>query len=264
VVRFLIGLPTVLLALALLAVGWLLVTSFRPAPSLELLQLTGPFMLRSAIFALLTAAGQVTLGLLAALSVLWVARARWSQLALITIFLLPYAVPASEIALAFRFAAGPQSVWANIMQFWFGVSPEYWLYRHAFEASILASIWQFFPFSFLLSYLALQTTPRAMLRAAQLDGAPFLHMTGLIVLARIWPVLTAIFALRLMFMLVKFDTPFIFTETIDTPYDAATVELWRAVKGSTSPELNIIAWSLQLAALALAWLYLRARGNALG
>jgi len=188
--------------------------------------------------------------------VLWLARSRISQLALITVFLLPYAIPATVIGLVMRFALGPQSAWAEMMSRLAGIPPDFWLYRHPFEAAIFASIWQFFPFAFLLSYLALRTVPPILLRTAQLDGAPFLRMTYEIILVRIWPVLAAIFALRLVFMLVKFDTPFIFTEQIDSSKDVATIEVWRAIQGSPSPELSIIAWGLQLPAIAIALLYM--------
>ncbi|GGN62913.1 hypothetical protein GCM10011349_47040 [Novosphingobium indicum] len=196
---------------------------------------------------------------MAALSVLWLARTKKSQLALITVFLIPYAIPASVIGLAFRFAIGPQSAWAQFTSPLLGVPPNFWLYQHAFEAAVLASTWQFFPFAFLLSYLGLRTTPRAVLQAAQMDGAPFTRTTLMVVLARILPVIMAIFALRLAFMLVKFDTPFVFTEMIASGDDVATIELWRTIAGSTSPELNIIAWCLQITSFLLSLGYLAAR-----
>jgi len=144
-----------------------------------------------------------------------------------------------------------------------GVPPEFWLYEHPMAAAVVASIWQFFPFAFLLSYLALRAIPPATLRSAQLDGAPFLRMTRDIVIARIWPVLAAVFALRLVFMLVKFDTPFVFTETIESDSDVATIELWRAIDGSTSPELPLIAWGLQILAICCSAIYLWARRGSL-
>jgi ABC-type sugar transport system permease subunit len=261
-VRIIIGLPLVIMSLAVLSVFWLLLTDFWPEPSARTIAVALPFLFRTATFAVVTTTGQFALGLLAALCVLWLARSRWSQLGLITIFLLPYAIPASTIGLAFRFAFGPDSVWAAWASPLFGVEPQFWLYDNALKASMVACIWQFFPFSFLLFYLALKTTPAATLRAAQLDGAGFTRITLNVVLGRIAPILAAVFVLRLTFMLVKFDTPFVFTETIATLDDVATVELARAVIGSPSPELPVIAWALQLTAFLVAITYVGLRRRA--
>jgi ABC-type sugar transport system permease subunit len=236
-----------------------LATEFPLVVNAETTGLALPFLARSLVFAAITAAAQTTLGVLAALTVLWLARRRVSQLALITIFLLPYAVPASVIGLVFRFTFGTDSAWATTISPLLGVPVDYWLYAHPLRAAGLATIWQFFPFAFLLSFLAIRSIPREVLRSAQLDGAPFWRLLRTIVLARIWPVLASIFALRFVFMLVKFDTPFIFTETIASSQDVATVELWRAVAGSGSPELPVIAWGLQLTVIALATGYVIAQ-----
>lgn len=256
--RLLIGLPAGLMAISLLRVLWLLVAQFTPALSSETMALAWPFLARSLIYALVTSSGQVLVGLLAAFTVLWLARSRASQLAMITVYLIPYAIPASVIALAVRFALGAQSAWADIVSPIVGVEPGFWLYQNTFTIAVLVSIWQFFPFAFLLSFLALRTIPSETLRAAQLDGAPFMAMVRDIVLRRIWSVLMAIFGLRLVFMLVKFDTPFVFTEKIASVHDVATIELWRAIGGSTSPELTVIAWGLQLFVLSVSLLYVSA------
>lgn len=261
--RFLIGFPVILMWLSVSLVLWLLLSDFAPAMSAESVKLAAPFVVRSVIYAVVSAAGQVAVGVLAALTVLWLARGRLAQLAMITVFLIPYAIPASVVGLAYRFGLGPGSAWAETMSPFLGVEPQFWLYDHTFEAAILASIWQFFPFAFLLSYLALRTIPPMTLRAAQLDGAPFRRMSHDIVLGRIWPVLAAIFALRLVFMLVKFDTPFIFTEKIQSENDVATVELWRAIGGSTSAELPVLAWALQLLTLLCCVMFLVARRKSL-
>jgi len=262
--RILIGLPIGLMGLCVVLVLGVLVGDFLPAITSENLGLAGPFLLRTIAYALITAMGQVLIGLLAALTVLWLAKRRLSQLVLIVVFLLPYAIPATVIGLVFRFGLGSESMWAQYASPFFGVAPTYWLYDHTFEAAILASIWQFFPFAFLLSFLALRSIPTQTLRAAQIDGAPFHHILAAIVLPRIWPVLAAILSLRFIFMMVKFDTPYVFTETIQSAHDVATIELWRAIAGSTSPELSLIGWGLQLMVLfvAASYVWVRARRDA--
>ncbi len=250
--RLLLGIQIALLAGSLVLVLQLLITGLPSGWSGENWLLAAPFVARSLIYAFVTAATQVAVGLAAALTILWLTQGRRAQLILITIFLLPYAVPATVIGLVFRFGLGAESAWAEAVSPIFGVPTTYWLTEHAFEASILASIWQFFPFAFLLCFLALKSLDPQMLRAAQSDGAPFRAMLSHIILARIWPILVGVFTLRLLFMLVKFDTPYVFTELINSLDDTATVELRRAVVGSNSPELGLIGWSLQLCALVVA------------
>lgn len=257
--RVLTYLPQLLMAAVLLLVGWCLSTEFRPELARENFELALPFIGRSVAFAIATAAGQTLLGLLAALSVLWLARRRLTQMIMLTIFLVPYAIPASLIGLVFRFALGGQSAWAQMSSSTFGIPSDYWLYAHPLRAASLASIWQFFPFAFLLIFLALRSIPQEVIRSAQIDGAPFSALLRDVVLARIWPVLASVFALRIVFMLVKFDTPFVFTETIASPEDVATVELWRAFSGSSSPELAVIAWCLQLLVLFVSLTYIAAQ-----
>jgi ABC-type sugar transport system permease subunit len=259
VTRLLTIIPYGIMGITLLLVLWRLATEFALVVNVETVTLALPFLVRSVVFATLTAAAQTLVGLAAALTVLWLARRRITQLALITIFLLPYAVPASVIGLVFRFVVGTGSAWATTMSPLVGVPPEYWLYSHPLRAAGLATIWQFSPFAFLLSFLAIRAIPQGELRSAQMDGAPFWKLLESVVLARIWPVLASIFALRLVFMLVKFDTPYVFTEMIASADDVATVELWRVFKGSGSPELPIIAWALQLTVIGLATGYVFAQ-----
>lgn len=255
--RALMLISTTLLVLPLSLVLIALVKDYRPDLSSEGWGLARPFLGRTLIFALASTVGQMIVGVAAALTVLWTTRSALKQTIVIAVFLLPYAIPASVVGLSFGFAAGPQSYWAEMMESVFSIPPGYWLYDHPLLSAVAASIWQYFPFAFLLTLLALRTIPADTLRAAQLDGATFSSITSKIVLRSIWPVLLAIFMLRFVFMLVKFDTPFVFLEKIATRDEVATLELWRSVRGSDSSHLGTIAWMLQLSAIAIALLYAR-------
>jgi ABC-type sugar transport system permease subunit len=261
---FLTGVIPAITALALGLSIWLLITSFWPDFSTAHLRLAWPFLMRTFVFTLVSATFQVAIGLLAALTILWVARSQLSRLLLTTIFLVPYAIPASIVGLAFRFGLGPQSAWAIAMSNHFGIAPDYWLFENAMFVATVVSIWQFFPFSFLICYLTLLSIPESMLRSARIDGAGFIRILVDIALARIWPVLLAVFLLRIVFMMVKFDTLFIFTEAILSDSDVATIELARAISGSTSPELNVIAWLLQASAFGVAIIYFRLNQRSIG
>lgn len=190
---------------------------------------------------------QVVLGLAAALAVHWTGRKGLRPL-LVTAMLAPYATPPALIGLVYRFLFGRNGDVPQLALSWFGLPAETWYSLHPVAAASAASVWQFFPFSFLLIYTALTGTPSAQLKAARLDGAPFWTMTYKVVLLRIAPVLLAVFVLRFIFMLVKFDTPYIFTEAgLASRADVATVEIYGAFRGST----NFIAAGESLAAMAV-------------
>lgn len=202
---------------------------------------------RTLYYATASSVLQVLLGLMAALSVHWASRG-WLKPVFVTILLAPYATPSALIGMVYRFLFGMNGDVPRLFERWFDTLPETWYVLHPVTASVAASVWQFFPFSFLLLYVALAGTPTAQLKSARLDGAPFWVLTWRIVLRRILPVLLAVFVLRFIFMLVKFDTPYIFTEAgLASPADVATVEIYAAFRGSTT----FIAAGESIAALAV-------------
>lgn len=204
---------------------------------------------------------QVLVGLVAALAVLWTCRG-WVRPLVVTTLLLPYAIPSTLVGLLYRYLFAKNADAPLALERWFGIPPDTWYTLHPVSAAIAASVWQFFPFSFLLLYIALAGTPSAQLKSAQLDGAPFWMMTGRIVLRRILPVLFAVFILRFIFMLVKFDTPYVFTEArLASAADVATIEIYRAFQGSAdyiAPGESVAAFAVfvlgALAAFIYAWL----------
>lgn len=217
---------------------------------------TGVFLLRTAIFATITALLQTILGLAAALSVLWAGPRPRVRLLLITLFMLPYAIPSSLIGLSFKFALGAEGWIAAAAEAALGWPRDTLLGPNKLAVAGLASVWQFFPFAFLLFFLSLKSTPQAQLRSARLDGAPAAAMLIEIVLGRIWVVALSILFLRLAFMLVKYDTPFVFTVAMASEDDVATVELAKLLQGSSSLDLVALAWSLLGLSLAVVTGYL--------
>jgi multiple sugar transport system permease protein len=219
-----------------------------------------PILGRTLVFALFSSAAQTIIGLLSALAVLWCARSFWERIALVACYYLPYAVPSALVGLAYRFAIGPRGSFAEVMRAVFGIDPAFWLLENPLVAATVASAWQFAPFAFLLSYLALRSTPRRYLDAARIDGAPFWSLLIDIVLRRILPILISIFFLRLVFMIGKYDTPYIFTKGISSIEHVASVEIYPAFQSDAirglPATLTLVVFGLSV---ITAGLYLIAR-----
>ena len=224
-----------------------------------------PILVRTVLFAGVSAAVQTALGLAMALAVLLTARTVAQRAAMIACFFAPYTVPSVLAGLAYRFALGPLASLPLALQRWFGIPAPFWLTAHPMLAATLASIWQFSPFAFLLIYLALKTTSTRHIEAARIDGASGWKLLSRIVLPPIAPVLLAVFFLRLVFMLGKYETPFIFTKQVMTTSQVASVAIAAAYGGSGGSLIGgatSLAVALFLVSASVAWLYLWARRGA--
>lgn len=73
-----------------------------------------------------------------------------------------------------------------------------WLGQHALLSVIIADIWQWTPFIFILSLAALQSLPRSVLEAARIDGATAWQQIIHIKLPLMMPVLIVTALLRLI------------------------------------------------------------------
>ena len=73
-----------------------------------------------------------------------------------------------------------------------------WLGQHALLSVVIADIWQWTPFIFILSLAALQSLPRSALEAARIDGASGWQQIWHIKLPLMMPVLIVTCLLRLI------------------------------------------------------------------
>jgi len=87
-----------------------------------------------------------------------------------------------------------------------------WLGQHALLSVMIADIWQWTPFIFILSLAALQSLPRSALEAAKIDGATGWQQIRHIKLPLMMPVLIVTGLLRLIDAFKVLEVIFVMTE----------------------------------------------------
>lgn len=115
-----------------------------------------------------------------------------------TLFILPMMIAPVVVGLMWRYmyhpSVGTFNRWLKSMGFE-GVD---WLGQHALLSVIIADIWQWTPFIFILALAALQSLPRSALEAARIDGATTWQQIWYIKLPLMMPVLIVTALLRLI------------------------------------------------------------------
>lgn len=81
-----------------------------------------------------------------------------------------------------------------------------------YPSILIAEIWQWTPFMFLLLYAALSNVDQSQLEAAEIDGAGFLRVFRRIVLPAIWPVLAIAVLIRALDLFRLFDVVWALTK----------------------------------------------------
>jgi multiple sugar transport system permease protein len=129
-----------------------------------------------------------------------------------TLFILPMMIAPIVVGLMWRYMYHPTVGTFNRTLKWLGLDPIPWLSdaNWALVAVIIADIWQWTPFIFILALAALQSLPRSALEAARIDGAngwqqilhiklplmlPVLIITGLLRLIDAFKVLEVVLVL---------------------------------------------------------------------
>lgn len=115
-----------------------------------------------------------------------------------TLFILPMMIAPVVVGLIWRYMYHPTlGVFNNTLES-FGLTSVDWLGQHALLSVIIADIWQWTPFIFILSLAALQSLPRSALEAARIDGATGWQQIVHIKLPLMMPVLIVTGLLRLI------------------------------------------------------------------
>lgn len=115
-----------------------------------------------------------------------------------TLFILPMMIAPVVVGLMWRYMYHPTVGTFNRFLDNFGISGVDWLGQHALMSIIIADIWQWTPFIFILSLAALQSLPRSSLEAARIDGATAWQQVWHIKLPLMMPVLIVTGLLRLI------------------------------------------------------------------
>jgi len=115
-----------------------------------------------------------------------------------TLFILPMMIAPVVVGLIWRYMYHPTIGIFNQTLTSLGFDSVDWLGQHALFSVIVADIWQWTPFIFILSLAALQSLPRSALEAARIDGATGWQQIIHIKLPLMMPVLIVTGLLRLI------------------------------------------------------------------
>ncbi|MEO0328149.1 MAG: sugar ABC transporter permease [Pseudomonadota bacterium] len=115
-----------------------------------------------------------------------------------TMFILPMMIAPVVVGLMWRYMYHPTVGTFNRFLKSIGLDGVDWLGQHALMSVIIADIWQWTPFIFILSLAALQSLPRSAIEAAQIDGATPWQQIRFIKLPLMAPVLIVTCLLRLI------------------------------------------------------------------
>lgn len=118
--------------------------------------------------------------------------------ALRTMFILPMMIAPVVVGLMWRYMYHPTVGTFNRTLDALGLPKVDWLGQHALTSVIIADIWQWTPFIFILALAALQSLPRSALEAARIDGATAWQQIWHIKLPLMMPVLIVTGLLRLI------------------------------------------------------------------
>ncbi|MEO1308635.1 MAG: sugar ABC transporter permease, partial [Pseudomonadota bacterium] len=115
-----------------------------------------------------------------------------------TLFILPMMIAPVVVGLVWRYMYHPTVGTFNRTLDSLGIPSVDWLGQYALTSVIIADIWQWTPFIFILSLAALQSLPRSALEAARIDGATAWQQIRFIKLPLMMPVLIVTGLLRLI------------------------------------------------------------------
>ena len=115
-----------------------------------------------------------------------------------TLFILPMMIAPVVVGLMWRYMYHPTIGIFNRFLESLGIDGIDWLGKNALLSVIIADIWQWTPFIFILSLAALQSLPRSALEAARIDGATAWQQICYIKLPLMMPVLIVTALLRLI------------------------------------------------------------------
>lgn len=132
-----------------------------------------------------------------------------------TLALLPLFTPPVAVAMIWRLIYDPNSGLINYYLAQLGLSNRAIAFLGsptlAFPAIMLADIWQWTPFCFILSLAALHSLPREPYEAAAVDGASSWQVFKRLTLPMVTPSIIVIFLFRFLIALKVFDLVFILT-----------------------------------------------------
>ena len=154
-------------------------------------------LLTTLMFAAVCVAAEMALGIALALALERPAR---GTAFFRTLFMLPMMIAPIAVGLAWRYMFDAQFGLINALLGLIGIAPKAWLADPtlAFIAIVVADVWQWTPFVFIMMIAALASVDSAVIEASRIDGAGWWQMTFLVKL----PMVMHVIAITLMMRLI--------------------------------------------------------------
>ena len=179
-----------------------------------------------------------------------------------TLFILPMMIAPIAVGLTWRYLFDAQFGLINAVLALFGISAKIWLADPtlAFVSIVIADIWQWTPFVFIMIIAALANVDSAVIEASRIDGARWWQMTFLVKLPMIMHVIAITLMMRLIdafrvlevIYVLTFGGPGDSTEILSLHiYKTAFVGQQLGLAGAVSVLLLIVVALLSWAALRL-------------
>jgi multiple sugar transport system permease protein len=166
----------------------------------------------TALFAAVSVALEFLLGLLAALALEKIGRGR--QVAR-TLLLVPWTLPTAIIAVLWMWIFNDQYGIVNAVLLQSGLvdTPVAWLGQPqpAFSAIVIADVWKAFPFVFIILLAGIQSIPREMYEAIEVDGGTDWHKFRFVTLPWLLPFIFLALIFRLVQAFAVFDLVYVLT-----------------------------------------------------
>ena len=167
-------------------------------------------ILNTIVFAVVAVAAQMVLGFALALMTTRITRGRVLYR---TIFILPILVPGIVIGAIWKLMYSYDFGVLNQVLLALGGMPVDWLGDRslALMSVIVVDVWHWTPFCYLLLLAALETLPRDIYEAAEIDGATFWQQTWRLTLPLMAPALVVTFVFRMILAFKVFDEIYLLT-----------------------------------------------------
>jgi multiple sugar transport system permease protein len=133
--------------------------------------------------------------------------------ALRALFLIPYALPAYTGIITWKFMFQRDNglfneIIVNVLHLT-NDRPFWLLGNNAFFAIVIVSIWQLWPFAFLMTTAAMQSIPGELYEAAAIDGASVWQQVRHITMGMLKPINSVLLLLLFLWTFRDFNTPFV-------------------------------------------------------
>jgi len=172
----------------------------------------GRSILNTLYFAILVTTLQTVIGFILAYTV---RNIKGLSMLLRSIALLPMFTPPVAVAMIWRLMYDPNYGMINHYLNSLGITARIIAFlgdpKLAFPSIMLADLWQWTPFCFILCYAALQALPKAPFEAAEVDGATGWMVFKRLTLPLVLPQLVVVFLFKLLISLKVFDLVYMLT-----------------------------------------------------